>query len=103
MTIRTPGPFQQVSVANKSAIQSTHGELTHTDDANIYVNGNNDTLLVVDQLGSPKTLTVAKITGQQSAAPHVVFILDDARPAMVYYDVGRDKWINTLDGLEVAA
>jgi len=103
MTIRIPGPFQQVSAANKAAIVSSHGELTHTDDAKVYINGDKSNLLVVDQLGAPKSLTVAQVLGQQSAAPHVIFISDDARPSVAFYDPGRDKWINALDGLEVAA
>ena len=103
MTIRTPGPFQQVSVANLAAIETSHGELTHTDDGNVYIDGNSGSVSLADLFGAPKVLTVAQITGQQSNAPHVVFIIDDARPATAFYDMGRDKWINVLDGLEVAA
>jgi len=102
MTIRIPGPFQQVSVADETEIVSTKGDLTHTDEAKIFVNTGSK-LRVVDQLGLPRVLTVAQVTGKESGAPHVVFISDDGRPATAFYGVGRDKWINILDGLEVSA
>ncbi len=103
MTIRNPGAFQQISASTREDVLSTHGELTHTEDANIYINGGRSNILVVDQIGAPKSLTVSEVTGQQSSASHVIFISDDARPSLAFYDPGRDKWINALDGLEVAA
>jgi len=102
MTIRTPGPFQQESAINGAAIVSKKGDLIHTDDAKIFIDGGNGAF-IIDQLGNPKVLTVSKVTGAQSAAPHIVFISDDGRPSTAFYDTGRDKWINILDGLEVAA